>query len=545
MHAILYESWSMKLHYACRFNSGDIAHKIFDIVEALVVATMAGHLSVTVADTTDFQNGHLKGFVTAKLVHQCLHLLRWGEIWFFSWKLSKPDEKLQMSDGGFHVDRNYRVLVHTRGMFTELFLGLLPLVAATFLVWWELEADLVIGLLMVSMTIQITYTLIRSCSVGCGHNWRKYHVAIHIEYCLHRYGEWTMLMLGEGVIQIILVPFDSSRYLTFFFSYVLIAALRVLCYSSQPFRAEGHALSRDFMRRGFFWLQLQPVISALIVCVGIGLKSMLLYHDYIDSNPVSNKYSWFLCISTSALLCLIWIGSMLHRSIKEEFGSRKSKIKTLQVLIYIMKFTLSLSVCALPLFSLTSFQVVMMCFLMCLFQIIFHDVWHRVAKENSVDSKELEDLPVAPGPDLSTFNPDFKQEQDIEAQEHPPLKEYLKKKLLLQEQKFMNSFRFGKATNASKRSLRSKVQENHALQHDLVVLLQKYSDLKLEEGLIEILESRREEKERRLSGEHIFKSSRSLNSRHMQSHRRVDQKSSEEMSVSSIASGCCCKSKRS
>lgn len=59
-----------------------------------------------------------------------------------------------------------------------------------------------------------------------------------------RYGEFTMLMLGEGVLQLTITKADGSAtsYLTFILGYLLMAALQLLHYAREPDHADGHAL---------------------------------------------------------------------------------------------------------------------------------------------------------------------------------------------------------------------------------------------------------------------------------------------------------------
>ncbi|GBG25114.1 Hypothetical Protein FCC1311_013322 [Hondaea fermentalgiana] len=370
--AVLHECWSLKLHFSSRFNSDDIAHKIFDIFEVLIVALMAGHLSVTVADFEDSSNSQLLGVVSCKVAHQFFHLLRWLELYAYSDKVI--------------------VRRQSEAFSAELLLGSIPLLGALALVVMRFDAVYVSLCLSASTIFEVGLELSRALYLRQSDKVRLHAVPMHIEYCTHRYGEWTMLMLGEGVMQIIIVNFDQmlERYLTFVPAYLLMAALRILYYSSQPFKAQGHALNQS-VRRGFIWLQLQPVESSLIVCVGIGLKE-LLKNSYAIGKPEYAHYTWFFCISTSSLLVLVWLASFLHNGLHREFLSLPPRIRNLKLFTYTGNFMLSLALLVVVPFHLKSYVVVSVALGICTLQVFTHDLWHRISKENESDEKYLRSL---------------------------------------------------------------------------------------------------------------------------------------------------------
>lgn len=370
--AVIHECWSLKLHYASRFNSSDVAHKLFDIVEALLVALMAGHLSTTFASLGDLGNGELIGFVSFKLAHEVLHMLRWVELWFYSDKVI--------------------VRRHASAFVLELALGTVPLVLAVVLAALRFDVFVVIMCLFASTLVENVHEMLRAVNLGVRKDLEAYAVPLHYAYVLHRYGEWTMLMLGEGVIQTLLVPFEKKieRYGTFVAAYLFIAAIRVLSYSSQPFQAQGHALSQS-VRRGYIWLQLQPVESALIICVSIALKNFLKLAEKIGE-PGFERYAWFFCASSAALLVIVWVSSILHRGVKNEFLVLPKRLRNLKIFTYMWKFGLSASLLPLPVLELNSFALTSLALLACVLQIVTHDIWYRLSKETELDSDYMDGL---------------------------------------------------------------------------------------------------------------------------------------------------------
>eukprot|EP00512_Aurantiochytrium_limacinum_P014120 CAMPEP_0171566304 /NCGR_PEP_ID=MMETSP0961-20121227/485_1 /TAXON_ID=87120 /ORGANISM="Aurantiochytrium limacinum, Strain ATCCMYA-1381" /LENGTH=495 /DNA_ID=CAMNT_0012120009 /DNA_START=72 /DNA_END=1559 /DNA_ORIENTATION=+ len=274
----------------------------------------------------------------------------------------------------------------------ELIIGAIPLSAAVALAAFKFRAEYVMLCLFVATFIELGLEIFRVCFLAAGDNVKEHAVPMHIEYCTHRYGEWTMLMLGEGVMQIILVGFDKelSRYVTFVPAYLLLAAIRILFYSSQPFKAHGHALYQS-VRRGFIWLQLQPIESSLIVCVGIGLRELMELSDTIG-DPSEDRYSWFFCISTCALLTSVWCSTLLHSGLRREFLELPPRLRSLKVFTYTWKFFLSFSLLIMPLLHLEAYVLVSIALAVCVLQVISHDLWYRISKENTVDPAYAQSL---------------------------------------------------------------------------------------------------------------------------------------------------------
>lgn len=59
---------------------------------------------------------------------------------------------------------------------------------------------------------------------------------MNIDYAIHRYGEWIMLMLGESVLSLLIVGVKERDdfYKTFYCGIISIALLENLHFRSQP-----------------------------------------------------------------------------------------------------------------------------------------------------------------------------------------------------------------------------------------------------------------------------------------------------------------------
>jgi hypothetical protein len=116
---------------------------------------------------------------------------------------------------------------------------------------------------------------------------------MHIEYCIHRYGEWCMLMLGESILSLLIVDIVNSLqyYGSFFAGMITIILLELLHFRSQPHDPDEHAMRRD-RRAGLTFNMLFQAYSVSLVILGATYK-MFLFEAVYENHPSSgaNNYS--------------------------------------------------------------------------------------------------------------------------------------------------------------------------------------------------------------------------------------------------------------
>lgn len=99
---------------------------------------------------------------------------------------------------------------------------------------------------------------------------------MNIGFFIHRFGEWIMLMLGESVLSLLIVPTQPGDYYKAFFCGLLsISILSVLHFQSQPHDADGHALRRS-RKGGVIFIIFGQLYSAALIVLGTSYK-MILY----------------------------------------------------------------------------------------------------------------------------------------------------------------------------------------------------------------------------------------------------------------------------
>lgn len=102
-------------------------------------------------------------------------------------------------------------------------------------------------------------------------------VPLNVDFVIHRYGEWTMLVLGESILSLLIVEVieGSHYYVTFYSGILSVVLLQVIHFRSQPAHADDHALRRS-KEAGVSFSLLMTVYSAALVLLGVSYK-MLLY----------------------------------------------------------------------------------------------------------------------------------------------------------------------------------------------------------------------------------------------------------------------------
>ena len=106
---------------------------------------------------------------------------------------------------------------------------------------------------------------------------------MNIDYAIHRYGEWTMLMLGETVLSLLIVGVkeEPDYYKTFYSGIISISLLEYMHFRSQPHHADEHAMRRK-KERGYAYLLLLQLYSAALIILGASYKMLLYEFNYSD-----------------------------------------------------------------------------------------------------------------------------------------------------------------------------------------------------------------------------------------------------------------------
>jgi hypothetical protein len=100
-------------------------------------------------------------------------------------------------------------------------------------------------------------------------------IPINIDFSIHRHGEWTMLLLGESVLSLLIVDgVGRDFYMTFYCGIVTVVLLQFLHFRSQPHDPDSHSMRRH-KNAGVLYGILFAWYSAALLIVGVSYKLFL------------------------------------------------------------------------------------------------------------------------------------------------------------------------------------------------------------------------------------------------------------------------------
>jgi hypothetical protein len=106
---------------------------------------------------------------------------------------------------------------------------------------------------------------------------------MNVDYTIHRYGEWVILLLGESVLSLLIVKFVPAQgyQQVFYCGVVSIALLQYLHFRSQPHHANEHAMRRS-RTAGVAYAIILQVYSIALIVLGASFKMFLYEEVYGD-----------------------------------------------------------------------------------------------------------------------------------------------------------------------------------------------------------------------------------------------------------------------
>lgn len=108
-------------------------------------------------------------------------------------------------------------------------------------------------------------------------------VPMNVHFCVHRYGEWFMLMFGESIISLLIVDANNENinYSVAFYSGILSVILLAHLHfgSIEPHSIDSHALSRS-RHSSYMYTIMVPIYSAALIAIGVSYKLFLYEFKY-------------------------------------------------------------------------------------------------------------------------------------------------------------------------------------------------------------------------------------------------------------------------
>jgi low temperature requirement protein LtrA len=154
--------------------------------------------------------------------------------------------------------------------------------------------------------------------------WAMYaisYVPANFSFLIHRYGEFVMLMLGEGVLSIVTTIDDDKigepyHYSSMFTGFVLLLTIQYVYYSSQPMASDRHIV-KNSKTGSVIWLSLHVSLSASLVALGVSIAQLI---DNTTELKTGNGIEKVELFRGAATVCFISVTGLqvVHRGIFEE-----------------------------------------------------------------------------------------------------------------------------------------------------------------------------------------------------------------------------------
>ena len=142
---------------------------------------------------------------------------------------------------------------------------------------WSI-ADVPLALCCAAYIANIIWAICSKCGVtgGIKGDIRDHFIPNNIDYMIHRYGEWIMLMIGESILSLSIVETTdvADYYLVASFGVLTVILLQILKFESEPAHADEHALWRN-QQAGMSFSILIQIISMGLIAFGVSFKVFL------------------------------------------------------------------------------------------------------------------------------------------------------------------------------------------------------------------------------------------------------------------------------
>ena len=379
----LYITWESDTYYSSRYTVVDLSHRLYSMIRSLVVAVAVLHIT-PLNLLADVENSVETLFITvAILVESLLHLGANLELLY----LGQGDREAIRNHTSDKIRKRllptclvYLAAVACAGYFyfgsnsseesenkysydDSRMLAAAKAVVKSRKIWQT--SDLPFTLTAIGYVSTVLHTTIKKLRVTDSQHGdiRQHFVPYNVDFLIHRYGEWIMLMIGESVLSLLIVDTTESKdyYLIASFGSMTVIILQALKFQSEPSHATAHALWRNMRNSACYSLLIQ-ILSIGLIAFGVSYKIFLSgivsekggsYSRKLAETPsVSNETSTIVfCSSLSLVLVSLECMSLTHE------GLRKN---------YRLLFRDEVGNIHFPLLSLTVCKLAVFAFLICL-----------------------------------------------------------------------------------------------------------------------------------------------------------------------------------
>lgn len=279
----LYNCWESKLFYESRYSVGDYAHQILEVIRVFFLSFSVLHIK-SIDLMSDPKSAEMFGFTLGIFIESLIRIILKIELIL----VGQGDQEAIRN----HSRRKIKVTYLPQTLFF-----LAAVVVSGVQLWdenhpeggkkrylatsdtssdaWSL-ADVPIVLCLAAYVYHLLYHASKTLTVARMKDFRTGNVPSNIDFMIHRYGEWTMLMLGEAVLSLLIVDTTESTtyYVVAGVGVLTVILLQAVKFESEPSHAEGHALWRN-LNWGVVYAMLVQLLSMGLIAFGVSYKVML------------------------------------------------------------------------------------------------------------------------------------------------------------------------------------------------------------------------------------------------------------------------------
>jgi len=262
--------WFDKMHFDARFTTRpghDSVHRIVEVLQLCCVATALSRIRSVDTLSNSCEHTDMFQFSLSLFLNSMINISRYIEVALFV--VGDPVAKVAAKR-----DIRWRIVP------TLFFLGA-ACESGIFLYTENAECIPSDRPIWFCLFGWVSWVVVRYCGDVVFRpkgRYREISVPMNVHFCMHRYGEWFLLMLGESIISLLIVEGDNESFLhavTFYSGILSVICLAHLHFRSEPRNKDDHALGRS-QSSHYLYTILVPIYSAALIAIGVSYK-MFLY----------------------------------------------------------------------------------------------------------------------------------------------------------------------------------------------------------------------------------------------------------------------------
>eukprot|EP00574_Skeletonema_japonicum_P008487 CAMPEP_0201721756 /NCGR_PEP_ID=MMETSP0593-20130828/6355_1 /ASSEMBLY_ACC=CAM_ASM_000672 /TAXON_ID=267983 /ORGANISM="Skeletonema japonicum, Strain CCMP2506" /LENGTH=854 /DNA_ID=CAMNT_0048212625 /DNA_START=72 /DNA_END=2637 /DNA_ORIENTATION=+ len=347
----LWTSWEIAMQYESRYMIFDYSHRLFEVIRFLFISTAILHIT-PIEFMSDTSSAECLTVTVSIFMESIMHLILSCELYY----KAKGDRE---SIKNHTIDNVYmRLLPMSVVYLAAAIIAIVLFVqsktnsdskyygrllasteyygssAATPI--WKLS-DLPFTLLAGYYLLSLVTTALARLQQYKTMDIRKRFVPSNIDFEIHRYGEWILLMIGEGVLSLLIVATTESSdyYIITTIGVLTMIFIQILTFESAPSHSEGHALWRSYLS-GMSFSMLNQLLSMSLIIMGLSYKVFLLNvlkededsaydgktRALAPSSDINNSVAAaFYAGSLFVVLVSLELTTLTHTGLKETFNN--------------------------------------------------------------------------------------------------------------------------------------------------------------------------------------------------------------------------------